>query len=167
MDARVDWLVVWLIWNQYRFITEGFNQLLCYTCQNNTNITPCTLKFFSWDSLFCFLLWIMIRKQKSSLEVFLVLSVSFKLVQICQLIGTSLEILELNASLVQLLDQSPSSLTLLESWKQDFSGRVKGIKVDAVDTTGAGDAFVAGILSQLASDVSLLQVSILVCYPAI
>lgn len=43
--------------------------------------------------------------------------------------------------------------------KQDFSGRVKGIKVDAVDTTGAGDAFVAGILSQLASDVSLLQVS--------
>jgi fructokinase len=27
-----------------------------------------------------------------------------------------------------------------------------------VDTTGAGDAFVAGILSQLAVDLSLLQV---------
>ncbi|CAN4083124.1 unnamed protein product [Withania somnifera] len=33
----------------------------------------------------------------------------------------------------------------------------KGIKVEAVDTTGAGDAFLAGILLQLASDVSLLK----------
>lgn len=41
---------------------------------------------------------------------------------------------------------------------QEFSGRVKGMKVDAVDTTGAGDAFVAGILSQLAVDLSLIQV---------
>ncbi|PPD94340.1 hypothetical protein GOBAR_DD08629 [Gossypium barbadense] len=39
----------------------------------------------------------------------------------------------------------------------EFSGKVKGLKVEAVDTTGAGDAFVAGTLSQLASDLSLIQ----------
>ncbi|KAF8407651.1 hypothetical protein HHK36_006784 [Tetracentron sinense] len=42
-------------------------------------------------------------------------------------------------------------------YTKDFSGRINGLKVDAVDSTGAGDAFVAGILSQLASDQSLLQ----------
>ncbi|KAJ0659748.1 putative fructokinase [Helianthus annuus] len=42
-------------------------------------------------------------------------------------------------------------------YTKEFSGRVKGIKVDPVDTTGAGDAFVAGILSKLAADVSLLK----------
>ncbi|KAF5457514.1 hypothetical protein F2P56_021613 [Juglans regia] len=42
-------------------------------------------------------------------------------------------------------------------YTKEFSGRVGGLEVDAVDTTGAGDAFVAGILSQLAVDLSLLQ----------
>ncbi|XP_042030742.1 probable fructokinase-6, chloroplastic isoform X2 [Salvia splendens] len=42
-------------------------------------------------------------------------------------------------------------------YTKEFSGRVKGLKVEAVDTTGAGDAFVAGILSQFALDTSLLQ----------
>ncbi|KAK6125387.1 hypothetical protein DH2020_040856 [Rehmannia glutinosa] len=42
-------------------------------------------------------------------------------------------------------------------YTKGFNGRVKGMKVDAVDTTGAGDAFVAGILSQIACDTSLLQ----------
>ncbi|KAI3798932.1 hypothetical protein L1987_34217 [Smallanthus sonchifolius] len=42
-------------------------------------------------------------------------------------------------------------------YTKEFSGRVKGIKVDPVDTTGAGDAFVAGVLSKLAADVSLLK----------
>ncbi|PWA75401.1 pfkB-like carbohydrate kinase family protein [Artemisia annua] len=42
-------------------------------------------------------------------------------------------------------------------YTKEFSGRVKGIKVDPVDTTGAGDAFVAGVLSKIAADTSLLK----------
>ncbi|KAI3519339.1 hypothetical protein L1887_08369 [Cichorium endivia] len=42
-------------------------------------------------------------------------------------------------------------------YTKEFSGKVKGLKVDPVDTTGAGDAFVAGVLSKLAEDLSLLQ----------
>ncbi|GFZ15259.1 pfkB-like carbohydrate kinase family protein [Actinidia rufa] len=38
---------------------------------------------------------------------------------------------------------------------KQFKGRVPGVKVKAVDTTGAGDAFVGGILNSLASDLSL------------
>ncbi|XWS75566.1 hypothetical protein CRYUN_Cryun01aG0101300 [Craigia yunnanensis] len=36
---------------------------------------------------------------------------------------------------------------------QEFSGSVKGLKVEPVDTTGAGDAFVSETLAQLASDL--------------
>ncbi|EOY23036.1 hypothetical protein SCA6_004516 [Theobroma cacao] len=38
-----------------------------------------------------------------------------------------------------------------------FKGRVPGIKVKPVDTTGAGDAFVSGLLSSLASDLKLFE----------
>lgn len=41
---------------------------------------------------------------------------------------------------------------------QQFKGRVPGVKVKPVDTTGAGDAFVGGILSILASDTNLYKV---------
>lgn len=37
-------------------------------------------------------------------------------------------------------------------YTKDFEGRVGGMKVETVDTTGAGDAFVAGLLSQFATD---------------
>ncbi|GJS10980.1 probable fructokinase-7 [Tanacetum coccineum] len=38
-----------------------------------------------------------------------------------------------------------------------FKGRVPGVKVKPIDTTGAGDAFVSGILSVLVSDLSLYE----------
>lgn len=41
---------------------------------------------------------------------------------------------------------------------QKFKGKVSGVKVKAVDTTGAGDAFVGGILSSLASDTRIIEV---------
>lgn len=44
---------------------------------------------------------------------------------------------------------------------QNFSGRVEGVKVETIDTTGAGDAFVAGTLNQLAKDLSIINVRIL------
>ncbi|CAN6569341.1 unnamed protein product [Malus baccata var. baccata] len=42
-------------------------------------------------------------------------------------------------------------------YTQKFHGRVDGVKVKAVDTTGAGDAFVGGVLDSIASNSSLFQ----------
>ncbi|XP_042504994.1 probable fructokinase-7 [Macadamia integrifolia] len=42
-------------------------------------------------------------------------------------------------------------------YTKEFRGKVPGIEVKAVDTTGAGDAFVSGILSSLASDLNLYK----------
>jgi len=60
----------------------------------------------------------------------------------------------------QLYDSSQSKIIIyvVINVYWDFSGRVEGLAVQAVDTNGAGDAFVSGILSQLAKDLTLLQV---------
>ncbi|KAG5005048.1 hypothetical protein AAZX31_10G228100 [Glycine max] len=42
-------------------------------------------------------------------------------------------------------------------YTKEFKGRVAGVEVKPVDTTGAGDAFVSGIIYSLASDQSLFQ----------
>ena len=43
---------------------------------------------------------------------------------------------------------------------QEFEGRVGGVKVEAVDTTGAGDTFIGGILNILASYPNLFNVQL-------
>lgn len=53
----------------------------------------------------------------------------------------------------------PWSFTCCERTVQQFKGKVPGVKVKAVDTTGAGDAFVGGILNSLATDFYLHEVS--------
>lgn len=42
-------------------------------------------------------------------------------------------------------------------YTKEFKGRVAGVKVKPVDTTGAGDAFVSGILYCIASDQEIFQ----------
>ncbi|KAI5564425.1 hypothetical protein POPTR_014G074150v4 [Populus trichocarpa] len=46
-----------------------------------------------------------------------------------------------------------NQLTSLRNVKQEFKGKVSGVKVDAVDTTGTGDA----LLNILASDIDLFK----------
>lgn len=43
---------------------------------------------------------------------------------------------------------------------QKLKGRVAGVKVKPVDTTGAGDSFVAGLLYCFAADMNLYQVTV-------
>ncbi|ONK72861.1 uncharacterized protein A4U43_C04F24170 [Asparagus officinalis] len=42
-------------------------------------------------------------------------------------------------------------------YTKKFHGRVMGARVKAVDTTGAGDAFVSGVLCSIANDLNLYQ----------
>jgi len=42
-------------------------------------------------------------------------------------------------------------------YTNDFKGEVRGLNVEPVDTTGAGDAFVSGILYYIASDPSIFK----------
>lgn len=42
-------------------------------------------------------------------------------------------------------------------YTRTFKGRIGSVKVKPVDTTGAGDAFVGGLLNSLASDLSLIK----------
>jgi fructokinase len=39
----------------------------------------------------------------------------------------------------------------------EFHGKVSGTKVKAVDTTGAGDGFVGGLLNSLATNIDLFK----------
>ncbi|KAB2631813.1 fructokinase-4 [Pyrus ussuriensis x Pyrus communis] len=42
-------------------------------------------------------------------------------------------------------------------YTKEFKGKVAGIKADAVDTTGAGDSFVAAMLNSLGSEINLYK----------
>ncbi|KAH9310850.1 hypothetical protein KI387_025885, partial [Taxus chinensis] len=42
-------------------------------------------------------------------------------------------------------------------YTKDFRGKINGIAVDTVDTTGAGDAYVGAFLTELVKDMSLLE----------
>ncbi|KAL8098154.1 hypothetical protein AgCh_031071 [Apium graveolens] len=47
-------------------------------------------------------------------------------------------------------------------YTKEFKGRVSGLKVKVVHTTGVGDAFVGAILNNLASDWNLYMVNMLI-----
>ncbi|KAI5647321.1 hypothetical protein M9H77_33326 [Catharanthus roseus] len=42
-------------------------------------------------------------------------------------------------------------------YTKEFHGKVKGVKVNAVDTTGAGDSFVGGVLNSLSSNLDIYK----------
>lgn len=43
---------------------------------------------------------------------------------------------------------------------QNFRGSVEALSVKAVDTTGAGDAFVGALLCKIVNDQSVMEVSL-------
>jgi len=49
-------------------------------------------------------------------------------------------------------------IVITKIFVQGFKGKVRGVNVKLVDTTGAGDAFVSGILYNIASDPSIFEV---------
>ncbi|CAM8887802.1 unnamed protein product [Rhodiola kirilowii] len=49
-------------------------------------------------------------------------------------------------------------------YTKTFKGTVHGVKVKAVDTTGAGDSFVGGLLYKLASDINLHERLLIASY---
>ncbi|CAI9101654.1 OLC1v1039027C2 [Oldenlandia corymbosa var. corymbosa] len=68
-----------------------------------------------------------------------------------------------NVVLTKLYPQNLKLLLVTEGsegcryYTKEFHGRVHGVKVEAVDTTGAGDAFVGGLLNSLAANPELYK----------
>ncbi|KAI3764490.1 hypothetical protein L2E82_14499 [Cichorium intybus] len=68
-----------------------------------------------------------------------------------------------NVVLTKLFHQNLKLLIVTEGpngcryYTKDFHGKVGGVKVKCVDTTGAGDAFVGGLLYNLASNIQLFK----------
>ncbi|XP_047327199.1 probable fructokinase-7 isoform X2 [Impatiens glandulifera] len=83
--------------------------------------------------------------------------------EISFLIGGDKESFDENIMLEKLFHPNLKLLIVTEGSKgcryftKQFKGKVPGIKTKAVDTTGAGDSFVGGMLYSLASDIDIYQ----------